>query len=308
MTSRCITLGTRTSPLAKKQTAQVSERLQQAHPEVEFRVKEVTTRGDAVRDKPLPELGRGVFVKELEVSLLNGEIDLAVHSFKDLPTSITEGLAIAAITEREDARDVLVTRWRAPLAEIPVGARIGTGSLRRAAQLKALRPDLNILPIRGNVETRLRKAMTQDYDGVVLAAAGLHRLEVTQHAPQYLPLDSFLPAAGQGALAVEARADADEALEIALAADHWATRVAVTAEKAFLEALGGWCLVPIGVHGEVDGDLLKLRGMVATPDGSRVLRSEATGSAAQSEEVGRELANSILELDTGKLVLSELRG
>jgi hydroxymethylbilane synthase len=305
--SRLMVMGTRASALARRQTELALQVLQRAQPRRQFQVKEVITQGDRQRERPFQQLGVGVFVKELETALLKGNIDIAVHSFKDLPTSPTPGLTIAAIPEREDVRDVLVSRLALPLAELPRGARIGTGSPRRAAQLKALRPDLQVVALRGNVDTRLKKAMSEEYDGVVLAAAGLHRLGVTGYFMEYLPLDDFLPAAGQGALALEVRAKDQEALELCQAADHAPTRAAVMAERAFLEGLGGGCRVPIATLGEIFGGSLRLRGVLMTPDGKGVVRAEVEGKASRPEEAGQELARKILGMGDQAILREEVR-
>ncbi|MDP2952425.1 MAG: hydroxymethylbilane synthase, partial [Chloroflexota bacterium] len=230
--------GSRGSPLALHQTQQVLDRLQAGYAGVQFQLKVIRTEGDRDRRRPLSEMGgRGVFVRELETALLRKEIDMAVHSLKDLPTQTPPGLVLAAFSEREEFRDALVSpRWGCPLAELPPGASLGTGSPRRAAQLLAFRPDLKMVELRGNVDTRLRKA--QDLDGIIVAAVGLERLGYQGSITQYLPPDMCLPAPGQGALAVEVRADDEDMKTLVSAADHLPTRQAVVAERAFLGALG----------------------------------------------------------------------
>jgi len=290
-------VGTRGSALARAQTDAVVERLQALQPDLEIAIQVIKTRGDMVQHKSLVGIGdKGLFTKEIEAALLAGHIDLAVHSLKDLPTELPPGLAIGAVTEREDARDVLVSRLGCSLDALPLGARVGTGSLRRAAQLLTYRPDLRIVDIRGNVDTRLRKAATEEYDAVVLAAAGLHRLGLTHHIAAYLPLEVMLPAVGQGALAVEVRAgegaegrDA-QIRRLASLLDHVPTRAATTAERAFLQALGGGCRVPVAAYGEAVGGLLRLQGLVASPDGRRVWRGEIKGRMEEAEALGEELA------------------
>jgi hydroxymethylbilane synthase len=290
-----VTVGSRGSDLALWQTRWVINRLQQACPDIEFRIQRITTRGDAVRDQALSQVGgKGLFVKEIENALLAGEIDLAVHSLKDMPTDLPEGLAIGAVTAREDPRDVLVSRLGLGLAELPAGARVGTGSLRRAAQLRACRPDLQIADLRGNVDTRLRKAMTEEYDAVVLAAAGLLRLGYSGRITEYLSPKVMLPAAGQGALCVEIRTD-DEATRTLISIVHDPlTDSTVTAERAFLARMGGGCRVPIAAYGIVNDHELWLRGMVASPDGSQLLRHELRGSWTEPVPLAQALAEEML--------------
>jgi hydroxymethylbilane synthase len=298
LSSQCfqtITVGSRGSDLALWQTRWVIARLQQARPDVEFRIQRITTRGDVVRDRALSQVGgKGLFVKEIEAALLAGEIDLAVHSLKDMPTELPEDLAIGAVTAREDPRDVLVSRLGLKLAELPPGARVGTGSLRRAAQLRASRPDLQIVDLRGNVDTRLRKAATEEYDAVVLAAAGLIRLGYSDRITEYLSPGVMLPAGGQGALCVEVRAG-DEATRTLVSMVHDPlTDAAVTAERAFLARIGGGCQVPIAAYGIVNDDELWLRGLVASIDGSRLLRNDLCGSWTEPAALAQALAEEML--------------
>jgi hydroxymethylbilane synthase len=298
LSSQCfqtVTVGSRGSDLALWQTRWVIARLQQACPDVEFRIQRITTRGDIVQDRALFQVGgKGLFVKEIEVALLAGEIDLAVHSLKDMPTELREDLVIDAVTAREDPRDVLVSRLGLKLAELPPGARVGTGSLRRAAQLRASRPDLRIVDLRGNVDTRLRKAATEEYDAVVLAAAGLIRLGHSDRVTEYLSPSVMLPAAGQGALCVEVRTG-DEATRTLISIVHDSlTDAAVTAERVFLARMGGGCQVPIAAYGIVNADELWLRGLVASPDGLRLLRHELRGSWTEPAVLGQALAEEML--------------
>jgi hydroxymethylbilane synthase len=297
-TSQCfltVTVGSRGSDLALWQTRWVIARLQQACPDVEFRIQRITTRGDVVRDRALSQVGgKGLFIKEIEAALLAGEIDLAVHSLKDMPTEMPEGLVLDAVTAREDPRDVLVSRLGLKLAELPPGARVGTSSLRRAAQLRACRPDLQIVDLRGNVDTRLRKAATEEYDAVVLAAAGLIRLGHSDRVTEYLSPRVMLPAVGQGALCVEVRIG-DEATRTLISIVHDPlTDAAVTAERVFLARMGGGCQVPIAAYGIVNADELWLRGLVASPDGSRLLRHELRGSSTEPVGLGQALAEDML--------------
>jgi hydroxymethylbilane synthase len=290
-----ITVGSRGSDLALWQARWVIARLQQAHPDIEFRIQRITTRGDVVRDRALSQVGgKGLFVKEIEAALLAGEIDLAVHSLKDMPTELTEDLAIGAVTAREDPRDVLVSRLGLKLAELPQGARVGTSSLRRAAQLRASRPDLQIVDLRGNVDTRLRKATTEEYDAVVLAAAGLIRLGYSDRITEYLSPQVMLPAAGQGALCVEVRTGDEVTRTLVSIVHDPLTEAAITAERAFLATMGGGCQVPIAAYGIVNDDELWLRGLVASPDGSRLLRHELRGSWTESVALAQALAEEML--------------
>ena len=245
------------------QTNEVVDRLRAVSPGLDVEVVGVRTQADASPEASLAGMGRGMFVKELEDALLRGEVDLAVHSLKDLPTVLPEGLIIAAVCQRADARDVLVNRWGCPLADLPSGARIGTSSPRRAAQLKDHRPDLEVLPMRGNVETRLGKAKGAEYDGAVLAAAGIDRLGIGSEIAEYLPPREFVPAPGQGALAVQTRAGDGAVLELVASLEHLPTRQAVTAERHLLELLGGGCQLPMGAYGNLHDGVLHLIGYLA---------------------------------------------
>lgn len=302
---RTLVVGTRGSRLALAQTRSVIRRLQEMHPEVEFVEKIVKTSGDRGRIEEI-----GAFVKELEEALKRGEIDLAVHSLKDLPTRQPEGLTIGAVPERAVPNDVLISRDGCPLKGLRPGARVGTGSPRRRAQLLALRGDLEIVPIRGNVDTRLRKLDEGEVDALVLAKAGLVRLglgERVMGTMEELPLDVMLPAVGQGALAVEARADDEFALELVSSLDHPETRAAVSAERAFLEALGGGCRVAIGAYGRVEDGRLVLDGLVAHPNGLHVLRGRIEGPPDEAKELGRRLAEQLLAQGARALLKEQKR-
>lgn len=290
-------VGSRGSALALRQTEQVVGALQRLYPEVEFNIKSIRTEGDRASTVPLARLGgQGLFVKELEAALLREEIDLAVHSMKDVPTEIPAGLTLGAAIKREDARDALVSRWGRPLAQLPRGARLGTSSPRRAAQLVAFRGDFQIIPLRGNVDTRLTKACTAEYDGVILAAAGLARLGLSDRITEYISPALCLPAVGQGAITVEWRANDEEVARLVAPLNDAATWQAVTAERAFLRGLGGGCHVPIAALAVVDGEVLKIEGMVATVDGSRLLHATASGDADKAEELGFILADRLLSM------------
>ena len=271
-------LGTRTSRLARWQAEHVAAALRRAWPGLEVELVPFVTKGDRTLDKPLPEIGgKGLFTAELEASLLDGRIDLAVHSLKDLPTDDPDGLTVGATTEREDPRDAWISPGGLALDDLPGGAVVGTSSLRRGAQLLRQRPDLVIRSIRGNVETRIRKVHEEDYDAGVLALAGLARLEIERQAHSVLDLDTMLPAPGQAALGVQVRADGGEAARLVAALDHPETRAAVTAERAFLAGLGGGCSAPIAALAEVGGDRLTIRGRVVSTDGARTVEVEADG-------------------------------
>lgn len=285
-----LVIGSRGSQLALWQAKWIGARLaERGH---ETRIEIIKTTGDKITDVPLAKVGtKGLFTKEIEEALLDKRIDLAIHSLKDLPTEIPAGLALAAVPEREDPRDALVG---AGLEDLPAGAKVGTSSLRRAAQLRVMRPDLEIESVRGNLDTRVRKLDEGRYRAIVLASAGLARLGWAHRIAEILSPDVMCPAVGQGALAVETRA-AGEARNICAALDHAATRAAVTAERAVLATLGGGCQVPIGAHAIVDGDAVRLIGVVIAPDGTRAVRNKGTGAVADAEEIGRRVGRALLE-------------
>lgn len=288
---RTLTLGTRPSQLARWQTDFVASALRAAWPGLQTEIEIYTTQGDLELSRPLPEIGgKGLFTAEIETALRKGDIDLAVHSFKDLPIAASEGLTVGAILERADAHDVLVSRHRLALAELPDNPCIGTSSPRRAAQILAARPDAQIISIRGNVDTRLRKAATDDYDAVVLAAAGLARLGLEEHITQRLPLEVMLPAPAQGALAVQCRTDDEAALALLRPIHHQPTWAAVTAERAFLNGLGGGCSAPVAAYATCNDNRLQLRGLVTSLDGRQVICVSQDGSLEDAETMGHRLA------------------
>jgi hydroxymethylbilane synthase len=290
---RTITLGTRPSKLAQWQSAHTLAQLQAAWPGLDCRMITLTTQGDRILDRPLPEIGgKGVFTEELEMALLSGEIDLAVHSLKDLPIDAAPGLCLGAVSARANAQDVLISAEGHTLATLPQGAQVGTSSLRREAQLRMARPDLRIRSLRGNVDTRLRKAREGEYAAIVLAAAGLERLELTQPISEYLALDVMLPAPGQGVLAVQCRADDADLLRLLQPIHNEPAFRAVTAERAFLAGLGGGCSAPVAAYAENQGQWLSLRGLVATPDGRHVIRVSAEGQDPAA--LGQALAHKAL--------------
>lgn len=287
------TIGTRGSPLARWQTDWVNTHLRAVWPELTCELKIFTTSGDKILDKPLPAIGgKGLFTEELENALRHGEIDLAVHSLKDLPIANAPGLTLGAIAERADPRDVLIAAQPCTLASLPTGARVGTSSLRRAVQLQALRSDLQILSVRGNVDTRIRKALAGEYDAIVLAAAGVGRLGLSAHVVEYLAFAHMLPAPGQGAMAMQCRADDLATLDLLRPLDHAPTRIAVTAERAFLQALGGGCSAPVAAYATVNESSLHLTALAAAPDGQRVIR--VMGDGTDPNELGQRLAQESL--------------
>jgi len=272
--------------------------------EVELEI--IKTTGDKILDVALAKVGtKGMFTKEIEEALIEKRVDLAVHSLKDLPTELAPEFEIAAITERQNPRDAFLSRHFDSIAALPERARVGTSSLRRQAQLKAIRPDLQIFPLRGNVDTRLRKLEEGEYDAIILASAGLNRLGLTQRIREILSAEVMCPAAGQGALGIEIRAGDAEIREHLEFLNHGPTRTSTIAERALLNELGGGCQVPIGAFAEVEGDTVKLVGVVARPDGTTVIRETRTGTDPQS--LGQELGQSLLNRG-GREILREVYG
>lgn len=293
--SDTIRLGSRGSQLALWQTRWVAQALQQQHPGLRTEVVVIRTSGDRNRRDPLSQLGgKGLFVKEIEAALEHRQIDLAVHSMKDMPTELPPGLHFGAIPERAEVRDAFVGREGRRLAEATAAWRIGTGSLRRQAQLLERHAGLQLCDIRGNVDTRLRKLHAGEADGLVLAAVGLMRLGLQAEITELLPVEVMLPAVGQGALAVESRAG-DEIDVLLAPLHHVATAQAVTAERSFLAHLSGGCMVPIAALGQREGERLHLRGLVSSPQGDQVLRQEVRGPASEAEALGRQLAEQMLD-------------
>ena len=289
-----LTVGTRGSALALAQTQLVLDALHQRWPDLEVRVERITTTGDARRDVPLATLGRGAFVSEIEAALRERRIDVAVHSAKDLPGRLGPELRIAAVLERADPRDVLVSRDGVPLRDLPPRARIGTGSPRRACQLHAARPDVQVLDIRGNVDTRLRKLASGEFDALVLAAAGLMRLGRADEATEWLDPAVMVPAVAQGAIAVEVRATDPEILDLIAPLDHARTAAAVAAERAFLARLGAGCTAAVAAHATHADDELSLVGLIGAADGRHV-RGARDGAVADAERLGDGLAGDLLE-------------
>lgn len=293
-----LTFATRPSKLARWQTNWVMSALQQAWPGLECRQVVITTQGDRNLDQPLPEIGgKGLFTQELEAELLAGKVQAAVHSLKDLPVEDPPGLAVGAIPRRADVRDVLISKDGLTLDQLPPGALVGTSSLRRTAQLRAYRPDLRVEPLRGNVDTRIRRALEGQFDAILLAGAGVTRLGLSEHISQWLPLEVMLPAPGQGALAVQCRSGDEQTLNYLAAIDDSQTRQAVLAERVFLAALGGGCSLPVGAYAVVQDGQIHLQGAAAAVDGSRLVRVQASGQDPQA--VGQQAAQMALAQGAG---------
>jgi hydroxymethylbilane synthase len=303
-----IRIGTRESQLARLQTDIAVQAMKEKFPEQQFEIVPITTQGDKVLDKPIAEIGsRGVFVKELERALFQCEVDFVVHSLKDLPTDLPPGLALAAVLDRADPRDVVVSHGNLTFLKLPAGSRVATSSRRRAAQLKALRKDVTFVDIRGNIQTRFRKYDEGQCDAMVLAAAGLVRLNMQDRIAEYLPIDICTPAVGQGALAVESLSSNAQILEILAAIDDPIVRCQATAERALLDELGGGCSVPIGGLAQLmDSGKLKLIGCVAGLDGTNVIRASLEDTPENAVQLGRRLASKLRELGA-ETILCNLR-
>lgn len=298
-----IRIGTRGSRLALAQSDWVRERVEARHPGVKVELVRIKTRGDKILDSPLSLVGgKGLFVKEIEEALMRREVDAAVHSMKDVPTELPEGLGLRVFPEREDPRDVLVSAMSEPFDRLPREARVGTSSLRRGAQIQHLRPDLKVCSIRGNVETRLSKLETGEVDAVLLAAAGLRRLGLEGKVTQFLSTSQLLPAMGQGALGLEMRLDDEKTWDVFRFLNHETTELRVRAERALLEKLEGGCQVPIAGHAVLESGMLVLRGLVAELDGSVLIADEATGDPSRPEELGRRLARTLLDAGAGDIL------
>ncbi len=295
-TAKIIRIGTRASPLALAQSEQVREALLAAHPELEAEqvvLIPMKTTGDNIQSRKLEDIGgKGLFTKEIEEALLDGRVDMAVHSMKDMPTQLPNGLEIKCVLQREDARDAFISPHAASLEALPHGARFGTASLRRGAQILHLRPDMKLVPLRGNVETRLRKLNEGECDATMLAMAGLNRLDMAHVATLALPVDTCLPAVAQGAVGVETRAGDAEINRLLHALNHVPTLTAITAERAMLEMLDGSCRTPIAAYATLDGDNMHLDGLIAKPDGSVTHRNQTNGlvrNLSEAYELGAEL-------------------
>jgi hydroxymethylbilane synthase len=306
--NQAVRLGTRGSPLALQQAQWVKGRLEQHHPGLKVDLITIKTKGDKILDVPLAQVGgKGLFVKEIEEALLTKKVDLAVHSMKDMPGDLPEGLKIGAVPVREDPRDVFLSPHKITLAQVPAKAKIGTGSLRRKAQLLGYRPDLEIIPLRGNLDTRIRKMETQGLAGIVLAAAGLHRLGWHHLISQYLEPEVCLPAVGQGALAIEIRAD-DFRLEKWISfLHHEESALCTRAERAFLHRLEGGCQVPLAGQARVQGDRLVLTGLIADLEGKIIFKDHREGPIYDPDGLGTALADQLLGLG-GREVLDQVYG
>ncbi len=305
---KVVRIGTRGSPLAVWQAEWVRSRLHALYPQYETELVKIKTTGDKILDVPLAQVGgKGLFVKEIETALLEGRVDLAVHSMKDMPAEIPQGLCFGAMPERENPLDVLISRNGHSIKDLPKGARLGSSSLRRGAQVRHVRPDVTVHPLRGNLDTRIRKLETEDLDAIIVAAAGVKRLGLKAYITEYLPEAIMLPAIGQGALAIETRDDDDSTLRLIAPLDHRETRLAVESERAFLARLEGGCQVPIAGRAKIVGDELELTGLVAEVDGSVLLRETIRGRVDQSEKLGVELANRLLKKG-GREILENVLG
>jgi hydroxymethylbilane synthase len=289
-----VRVGSRKSPLAIAQSEEVVSKLRTSFPTHDFTIVRILTGGDRDKVSSLQSLGRGTFSKDIEDALLRGEVDLAVHSAKDLVPDLPDGLTLGGVLEREDPRDVLVNRWGVTLAELPASARIGTGSPRRGAQILAQRPDLHVLPIRGNVGTRLEKSRGSDYDGIVLAAAGLLRLGMQSEITEYLDPNAFTPEAGQGTIALQVRRDDAQTMEMITAIDHEPTRNSLTAERSFVDVIGGGCKVPVAAFARSEGGKFRVSAMAALPDGSKVYRIEVEDEDDDPAAAGAHAAEVLL--------------
>lgn len=306
MIRKKITIGTRGSKLALWQANYIADCIRTQYPDVDVSLLHIVTTGDKILDVPLAKIGgKGLFTKELETAMLNGEIDLAVHSLKDMPTQLPEGLLLAAITERADAGDAFISPKYGTVENLPQGAKLGTSSLRRKAQLLKYRPDLTICDLRGNLDTRLKKLDTGDLDAIILAVAGLKRLGWQERITQVLSNDVCLPAVGQGALAIEARSNDEEVLEMLAFLNHQETRWAVEAERAYLAEVEGGCQIPIGVYGKMEQEVLQLEAVILSVDGMRQVRQTISGAPTEAKQLGQELAQDMLNAG-GREILQEL--
>lgn len=296
-------IGTRGSKLARTQTQWVADQLKKSHARLSVEIKVIQTAGDRDQTAPLTAIGgKGLFTQELDQQLIDGEIDCAVHSMKDLPTELPEGIAILAVPKREQPHDALISRENVRFLELPQGATVGTGSIRRLAQLLRIRGDLKYEDIRGNVDTRIKKLAQGLYDAVILAAAGLRRLGMDDQITELFAPNVVLPAVGQGALAVTGRQDDQTTRTLVRAITHLNTRRAVLAERALLSELGGGCHVPIAAHSQVTGRQIHLEGLVVAPDGKTSVRDSITGSAKDAEALGTQLGKRLLQLGAGPIL------
>jgi hydroxymethylbilane synthase len=303
MTSNELRIGTRGSQLALYQAHWVKEKLVEAHPHLKVTLVKIKTTGDRIQDAPLAKIGgKGLFVKEIEEALIQKRIDLAVHSIKDVPIELSESLHLSAITKREDPRDILISKGRTRLKDLPPKAKIGTSSLRRQAQLLHFRNDFEIAPIRGNLDTRLKKMATMNLDGIILAFAGVKRMGLEERITEVIPTEISLPAIGQGALGIETRKEDEEVEEQIRFLNDPASSIAITAERVFLKRLGGGCQVPIAAFGQMIGSTFHIDGLVGTTDGKRLLRQHMEGSVKEAESLGTQLAEILLSKGAGEIL------
>ncbi|MBO8159508.1 hydroxymethylbilane synthase [Thermosyntropha sp.] len=300
-------LGTRGSQLAVWQAKYAATCINEEFPGINIEIRTIRTKGDKILDVALSKIGdKGLFTKEIEKELINGNIDMAVHSMKDMPTVLEKGLVIGAVLKREEPRDVLISAKRYKFNNLPQGAVVGTSSLRRTAQLKAIRPDINVVDIRGNVETRIKKMIENDLDAIIVAYAGVKRLGMETYISDYLPYELMLPAVGQGAIAVECRSDDKNILNMAARINHEETMAATFAERAFLRTLEGGCQMPVAALAQIKDGKLVLEGLMASLDGSMLYRDKFTGKVEDAEIIGISLAEKLLK-DGGQKILKEIK-
>lgn len=303
MTSQELKIGTRGSQLALFQANWVKEKLLQAHPHLKVTLIKIKTTGDRIQDAPLAKIGgKGLFVKEIEEALIQKRIDLAVHSIKDVPTELPEGLHLSVITHREDPRDVLISKNGRGLKDLPQGAKIGTSSLRRQAQLLHFRGDFELVPLRGNLDTRLKKLEAMNLDGIVLALAGVKRLGLEKRITEIIPTEISLPAIGQGALGIETRIDDERVEERIRFLNDKSSSIAVSGERAFLKRLGGGCQVPIAAFGQTIGTAFQIEGLVGTIDGKRLIRHHMEGTIEEAKSLGTQLAEVLISKGAGEIL------
>jgi hydroxymethylbilane synthase len=303
-----IIIGTRGSPLALWQAHWIKSQLESVHDELTVELVKIKTSGDKIQDVPLAKVGgKGLFTKEIEEGMLRYEIDIAVHSMKDVPIQFPPSLTLSVVTEREDPRDVLISRKDLKLDNLPKGAKVGTGSFRRTTQLLHYRPDLEVVPMRGNLETRLNKLESEGLDAIILAAAGLIRLDMADRISEFIEPEIMLPGGGQGAVGIESRKEDLRTLNLIFPLDHEESHCALEAERSFLTRLEGGCQVPIGVYATIEGEILHLRGLVGSLDGKQILKAERKGSVEDPRALGFQLAGEILEMGADK-ILKEVYG
>ncbi|MCW8964907.1 MAG: hydroxymethylbilane synthase [Gammaproteobacteria bacterium] len=303
MQKKILKIATRKSPLALWQAYYVRDRLLAEHEGLEIELVTMLTQGDKILDTPLAKIGgKGLFIKELEQGMMNGDADIAVHSMKDVPMDLPEGFALPVICEREVPLDAFVSHQYETIDELPEGARVGTSSLRRCSQILVMRPDLQIMDLRGNVQTRLSKLDNGDFDAIILAAAGLVRLELEDRIRSRIPAETILPAVGQGAVGIETREDDEETIALLACLNHEQTNIRVSAERAFNHRLEGGCQVPIAGFALLEDNQLWLRGLVASPDGRQVIGGDITGAAEDAESLGIELAEDLLGRGADKIL------